>query len=105
VLYHLGHACLFHSGDRVLLFGQVYLDCNPPISLPAIAVMIGVPPCPAFFLLRWAFMDYFCLGRPGTVILYISAFHVAGVIGAPHCTQLLVEMRLGELFVWVGLEL
>jgi hypothetical protein len=45
--------------------------------------MTGPPPHPTFYQLRWGPVN-FCLGWPQTIILLISIFHIARIIGMSH---------------------
>jgi hypothetical protein len=56
--------------------------------------------CAQLFLLRWGLANFFA-GWPRTVILQISASHVAGVTGVYHHIQLLVEIESHEFFAVV----
>jgi hypothetical protein len=50
-------------------------------------------------------MNFFCAGWSETAILLISASHLAGMTGATHHDQLLVEIGSQKLFAQTGLEL
>jgi hypothetical protein len=64
-----------------------------------------IPLCPALFPLRWWSLKLFCRGCPGTMILPISALHIAGKTGVSHHAQLLFEMGYCKLPAQTGLEL
>jgi hypothetical protein len=65
-------------GYRVSLYGQVGLDCDPPILsfLPALRWQVPAT-SPSCFLLRWNLANFFYPGWPRTKILLISASHIA----------------------------
>jgi hypothetical protein len=49
-------------------------------------------------------VSLFPVGQPGLTLSYFIPPAVAGMTGMCHLTQLLVEMKSQELFVWVGLK-
>jgi hypothetical protein len=91
---------LCYFGDRVSLFAQADLDCNSILCfLPSLRWQAHTPPHPA--LLHWdgGLTNCFYPCWPGTVILPISAFHVAWVTGVYYHIQLFsTKMRSPELF-------
>jgi hypothetical protein len=72
--------------------------------LLVIAGMAGAFHHAQLFFLWDGVLHTFCPDLPGTAILPVSAFHVARMTSACHCTQLLVWQSLMNFSVWAGLE-
>jgi hypothetical protein len=78
--------------EIVSISAQAGLDDEPPIYASGSSWDDRcMPPYPALSV-EMKSHKFFCLGWPWTVILLNSASCIAGMTGAHHCTQLLVEM-------------
>jgi hypothetical protein len=78
-----------YFGDRVLLFAPDILD-TILFTLPAVAVMIAMCHGAQLFSVKMVSYELFCLNWPGTIILPISASHVAWDDRHPYYSQLLL---------------
>jgi hypothetical protein len=73
--------------------------------LPAVAGMTGMHYHAQLPSIEMGSHKLSCLGWPRTVILLISASHVAGMTEEHHAAQLLFEIGSHKLFALAGLKL